>query len=130
MLPVDNDGRDVHTIWHDFTKKFQSDNVDSGCNQWKYTGYDMQQRVERWARRWNQKYPGEVQLVHCDDAVHASSDLLLIEHRSADDYMGISVVFIPQCTDHPMVFFLYPSNRMDLLTALKALSPKRRKSIA
>lgn len=124
-LPVDADGRDVHTIWSDFNKKFRLDA--DGCAQWKYTGYDMQLRVERWAKHWNKRYPGEIQIARIDDAVYASSRLVMIEHRNANEYMGISVVVIPQCCDHPMTFFLYPGHRAELLNALKAMAPKRRR---
>ena len=45
----------------------------------------------------------EIKVVHCDDDVFASSIIVLIPHPTR----GITVKFIPQCTELQNTFFLY-----------------------
>lgn len=100
----------VHRVWHDFCSRFCKEDHD-----WKMTGHDLMEAVEEWAC----SHKGHVRVVGCDDDYHASSLLVLIEHKSKDQYMGTTVVFIPQCTgEKPIRFFLYPGHRLDLMTAL------------
>lgn len=113
---------DVHRVYHQFAKKFKKD------DKFLFTGYDLMERAEKWAK----KFPGDVRIVGCDDSVHASSSLVLIEHRANTDYMGTTVVYVPQCTgESPIEFFLYPSHRSSLLKALheiaKEAAPREKK---
>lgn len=63
----------------------------------------------------------------CDDTYFASSNLVLIEHASKTEYMGTTVVFIPQCTgEDPVEFFLYPGHRECLVKFLKSLGGLRK----
>lgn len=104
---------DVHHVWHDFMRRFME--KDGG---WRYGGYDLMERAGRWA----EKFPDDVRIVRCDDASHAGSDLVLIEHRAKNDYMGTTAVFIPQCAGgSPAQFFLYPDHLDDLLRALREI---------
>lgn len=103
---------DVHRVSRDFFRRFKKN------WKWKYSGYDFSKRVEKWATKW----PSDVRVVRCDDGVFAGSNLVLIEHRAADAYMGTTVVYIPQCTGEPPTdFFLYPSHRAGLLAALREI---------
>jgi len=80
----------------------------------------LQERVTTWA----EQYPEDVHIVRCDDAMFASSILVLIDHRSKKEYFGTSVVYIPQCQGEPANFFLYPGDRRALLQALNKLDPR------
>jgi hypothetical protein len=103
----------LHIIWRDFEKNFR---LKGG--QYRYVGFDLQERVETWAK----KYPKDVRICLCDDAQHSSSCLVLIEHRTKTHYMGTTVVFLPQCSgDPPAEFFLYPNRAEQLLEALQAI---------
>lgn len=99
----------IHTLYHDY--------VDNVLNS-KAIGYELMVKSEKWAAR----HP-EVQIVRCDDAVHAGSSMVLIPHQSEFQYHGVSVVYIPQCTgEKPVQFFLYPDHRYALTTALLAVA--------
>lgn len=109
--------KDVHLIYHRFVKRFMKDG-----DKFKLTGYSLMCAVEKWAAQ----YPGQVTVVGCDDSVHASSNLILIEHASEVDYMGTTVLYIPQCTgEEPIEFFLYPGHRKELIKVLRSLGKKR-----
>jgi len=122
--------RHIHTIWWEFAKRFML--PDPGGLAFKWSGHELSRKVVKWAA----KYPKDVRIISCDDAFHASSQLVLIEHRKRDRYMGTTVCYIPQCTgEQPICFFLYPSHRSGLITALreiaKASAPaERRQKIA
>ena len=60
----------------------------------------------------------EIKIINCDDSVHAGSDILLIPHHSH----GITVIFIPQCTNVQNQFFLYENHYKMLLKALKEMA--------
>jgi hypothetical protein len=101
---------DVHKTWHAFAKKF----IDRKTEEFLYVGYDLMTRAERWA----EKYP-EIKIVGCDDDHFCCSSLILVPHATARSYMGLTVLYIPQCTgEKPICFFLYPSHRQGLLDAL------------
>jgi hypothetical protein len=75
-------------------------------------------RVDKWA----EKYPKDVKLCHCDDDYFSNAELVLIEHKSQAQYMGTTVVYIPQCTgEQPIQFFLYPDDRRQLIKTLQAI---------
>jgi hypothetical protein len=80
----------------------------------RLVGYDVMVKIERYVSR----YCPEIKIVHCDDDHHAGSDLLLIPHIKH----GISIIFIPQCTDTQNRFFLYESHCKELMKELKAMS--------
>jgi len=57
--------------------------------------------------------------VRVDDGAHCGSDLMCIMHQCRYQFMGMSVVFIPQCTGEPPTqFFLYPGHLDGLLDML------------
>jgi len=79
----------------------------------RLVGYDVMVRIERFIKR---ACP-EIKIVHCDDSVYAGSDILLIPHPKH----GITMMFIPQCTDVQNQFFLYRSHHKKLMKALKEM---------
>ena len=108
-------GRDqskIHVVFHDFVRRFIKKD-----EKFRWTGYDLILRVERWAKRW----PNDVRIVGCDDSVFSGSDLVLIEHQDKREYMGTSVVYIPQngVLIEPAQFFLYPSAGKHLINMLR-----------
>jgi len=107
---------DVHFVWHKFMSKFMSRTTDG----YRLNGYALMQAVERWAA----KYPKDVFITGCDDGSHASSNLVVIEHRSAQMYMGATVVYIPQLSGTPTEFFLYPWAQQGLIETLGKLGKK------
>ncbi len=102
----------LHKVWFDFCKRFKNE------DKYLFIGYELMQKVEKWAK----KYPKDVFISPCDDAVFASSLLVLIEHRTKNEYMGTTVVVIPQCTgETPLEFFLYLTHRKQLIKILEKL---------
>lgn len=104
---------DIHRVWHAFQKKFMTE----GGFNFKTEGYALMVAVEQWAKR----YPNDVQVTGCDDSYHSGSDLVLIEHKTENSYMGTTVVVIPQ-NGSPCEFFLYPGHRKDLQHALQVIA--------
>lgn len=102
----------IHRVWHAFSKKFMKG------GSFKLKGYDLMKAVEKWAK----KYPRDVRTVGIDDGDFCNSDLVLVDHKTKDQYMGVTAVVIPQCTgEDPLCFFMYPSHQAGLLKALVAL---------
>lgn len=72
------------------------------------------------------KHP-EVTVARCDDDRHCGSDIVLIPHSSDKMYIGLTMVYIPQCTgEKPTRMFLYPESHSELI---KALTKKRSEAI-
>lgn len=77
----------------------------------RLVGYDVMLKVETYIK----KHCPEIRIVHCDDSVYASSNILLIPHPNH----GITVIFIPQCTSVQNQMFLYERHFKDLMSALE-----------
>jgi hypothetical protein len=108
--------KDIHTLGWAFHKAFYRDGT------WKYSGYKMMKQVEKFAK----KHP-EVILLSCDDSYHAGSMIVLIPHRSKEEYWGTTVVSIPQCTgEPPLEMFLYPGHAMEIERALHIVNQEYR----
>lgn len=104
----------LHAIYHEFVKKFTSEPTADSPSKWKYVGYDLMVKAEKWA----EKHP-TVQVVSVDDDYHAGAELILIPHQNDKTYFGTTVIYIPQCTgENPIKFFLYPGHRIGLANAL------------
>lgn len=103
----------IHKVAHRFRELFKEDPGPTA--KWKYEGYDLMVRVERWAKR---QKPTIVRIVRCDDDVHAGAIMVFIEHKGEDRYMGTSVIVISQF-ETPYEFFLYPWHTKELQGALK-----------
>ena len=132
---------DVHYVWYKFVKAFKKE-VNIQWNEYttkdkngkdkkvrfrtsnlvyKWSGFELAKRIEKWAKKW----PNDIKIVRCDDAYHAGSDLVLIEHKAPVNYMGTTVLYIPQCTgEQPIEFFLYPCHREELVKALNHIGKK------
>lgn len=123
-------GVDIHKVYYDFLKRFSNkekrsytigNKTYSGYEYkgYRWTGCDLMGRVEEWA----EKYPNDVRVVGVDDDSYSSSCLVLIEHKTDREYMGTTVVYIPQCTgENPIRFFLYGHHRQHLATTLQQIS--------
>ena len=75
----------------------------------KMIGYDAMLRIERYA-----KLHPEIKVCRVDDDVFAGSILVLVPHPE----MGITVFFVPQCTNTQNAFFLYPQDSKELIDTL------------
>jgi len=127
----------IHYIWHQFLdhmkKKFytlvpgikkdltQSKRKYKETDFSKVKGYEAMCHVARFAN----KHP-EVKIVGVDDNWHASSDLVLIPHESADEYWGTSVVYLSQCSPDTNCFFLYPEHLDMLIEELLKIQQKQK----
>lgn len=80
----------------------------------RLVGYDVMCKVKKYIT----KSCPEIKIVHCDDAVYAGSDLLLIPHPKH----GITVIFIPQCTSVQNQFFLYQNYYKNLMDELRKMN--------
>lgn len=108
----------IHALWHKFAKKFMDQN-----ERFHLSGYELITEVEKFTKR----YP-QIQTIRCDDRYFASSDLVLIPHENDTEYMGTTVVYIPQCApDSPTTFFLYPNHVDYLLKGLKVVQKNSKK---
>ena len=116
-------GKDLHGKWQSMKvkqadgkiKKLKLRSFDELELSRRLVGYEVQCRVERYIKR----YCPEIKIIHCDDSIHASSILLLIPHPS----MGITIIFIPQCTSIQNQFFLYSKHYAMLMKELKKMKP-------
>lgn len=79
----------------------------------RLVGYEVMCRIKKWVDR----YCPEIRIAHCDDALYAGSDILLIPHPNH----GIRIMFIPQCTGIQNQFFLYEGHYKNLMKELKEM---------
>jgi len=113
---------DVHVAWHAFVKKFIRPESKKNPARWKWTGYALMTRIEKWYK--TTPYKSFIQLLGCDDHCHSSSMMVLVDHRSVKQYMGVTLVYIPQNAggvgymNEPSISFLYPIDRNHLILAL------------
>src|SRR6267142_360604 len=103
----------LHSVWHDYMRSF----IDV---KKPLKGYSLMVAVEKWAK----KYPKDVTICSVDDAYHAGSVLVLIQHKlSPRKVWGVTVVYIPQCTGENQInFFLYPCHYKPLAVALSKVA--------
>jgi hypothetical protein len=115
-------GKDLHGEWQymqgmdakgkKFKYKYRSFN-DLELSR-RLVGYEAITKVEKFIKR----YCPEIKIISCDDSVYSGSLILLIPHPNH----GISVIFIPQCTDTQNQFFLYKSHYKELMKGLKEMA--------
>jgi hypothetical protein len=106
--------KDTHDVWWEFQSEFMDGA--SFNNEWKMVGSDLQDAIMEWA----EKYPDMVWVSACDDSWFASSIVVLIQHGTGDNYMGLSVVVVPQLDgQNPFTFFLYPGHAHFLMKGLE-----------
>lgn len=112
----------VHKVWHAFMK-YMGD----------ATGYDAMRKAEKFAK----KHPTEIFISGVDDDHFCSSSLVFVVHRAEHSYegltgkdtgpkwMGVSCVYIPQCTgEKPVTIFFYPGDMRGTLAVMKELDKR------
>ena len=129
--------KSTHAVWHKFSNwlektygeglygEWQYSEIvgDNGKKyKWKYRGFndyelskrlvgsEVMDKIEKYVKR---SCP-EIKILRCDDDHHATSFLLLVPHPK----MGITVMYIPQCTSVQNTFFLYENHCNNLIKAL------------
>ena len=104
----------VHRVWHEFIKEFMLEERD----EFALTGWELMEKVEEWALKW----PEDVRITRCDDNMFMSSLIVLIDHKTPTQFMGTTMVTIPQMGSQPQVMFLYPGHREGLREKLREIS--------
>jgi hypothetical protein len=110
-------------VIHRLSKAF-FDRMTDGGKAWKWTGWELMQEIEAFAK----KHP-DIVISGVDDDSHSSSDIVFIPHRDKHYCWGITVVYVPQSASglsglatSPAVFFLYPGHLKALLATLNGLA--------
>lgn len=108
--------KEWNKLWHKFSNKL-SDHV-----TFKYKGYDLMERVERFAK----KHP-TVKIAHVDDSYFSSSYIAFFPHERKDEYWGTTALLIPQCSGEPATaFFLYPGHVDGLIEVLQEIQKNQK----
>lgn len=79
----------------------------------RLVGYEVMCKIEKYV---NRSCP-EIKIIRCDDSVYAGSFILLIPHPK----MGITMMFIPQCTYIGNQMFLYNNHYKMFTKALREM---------
>jgi hypothetical protein len=79
----------------------------------RLVGHEVIKRIENYCKR----YLPEIKIVRCDDSVYSGSVILLVPHPNH----GITVMFLPQCTNIQNQFFLYGGHYKQLMKALSEM---------
>lgn len=107
--------KQLFKLWHKFVKVFTK--KDSA-----FPPVWDRDKLHNGAKKWAKKYPDQIHIVGCDDSYHSSSELILFEHKSNEQYIGVTVLFVPQCSgESPIEFFLYPNASKNLIKTLQAI---------
>ena len=111
-------GKDLFSDWIylDPTKKltkYKYKSFNEGELAKRLIGYEVMERVEKYVK----KHCPEIKIVYCDDALHASSLILLIPHPKH----GITLLYIPQCTSIQNQFFFYENHLKSLIEGFNEL---------
>ena len=113
----------IHKIWHEFGRRF----IDGLKGDQTNRGETLD-KVYEWAK----KHPNDVYFAQCDDSSFMSSDIILVDHKTKDNYMGITAVVVPQCQDPVVTVFFYPGHIAMLKTIIdrKILEARKLSRIA
>lgn len=131
--------KNVHYTWHNFcdymkrwyydlmprlsiNKKMELTSTKRNYrnfNSSKMVGYKAMCRVERYS---NDKE--DILITHCDDNSHMGSRIALITHECEDDFMGTTMILIPQSKQEINQAFLYPSAVDGLIEKLKEVQKR------
>ena len=104
------DRDELHAVFHAFCKATDG-----------LSGFDLMEAAEGWAAT----HPDRVRLVTVDDSPHHSSSyLVFVTHENAKEFMGTTVLFVPQLSGNPTEFFLYPSHHQQLAETLAWLEAR------
>jgi hypothetical protein len=79
----------------------------------KIVGYKAMCRIEKYANK-----NKEIKVLSCDDDMFMGSDIVLIPHESKNQFMGVTMLLVPQCETPSNVVFLYPHHLNDLIAEL------------
>ena len=109
----------VHYAWHGLVEQLQKADEET----WKKQGYDLMLLAGHACK----KYPDYVLPCGCDDSHFMSSDLILIQHKTPTEWMGITMLFIAQNGDPPAQMFLYPGHAKTLIGALKKCEAEQKR---
>lgn len=60
----------------------------------------------------------DVLCVNCDDDLHMSSEIYFVPHETKDEFMGYSMLIVPQCDIKCTTMFLYPGHIYELKEAI------------
>ena len=102
----------LHKTWHTLEREFK----DIETEEWKLPNPELMGALERWA-----KGRPDVHVLTVDDIYFSSALLVLVEHKTARQFMGVTALFIPQCAPgKPTEFFLYPWHAAPLYRLLRA----------
>ncbi|MDD5511490.1 MAG: hypothetical protein PHI12_11880 [Dehalococcoidales bacterium] len=111
----------LHRTWHTLERKFK----DVETEKWKLSNRELMDTIEHWAKRRK-----DVHILTVDDSYFASSFLVLVEHKTAHQFMGVTALFIPQCAPgKPTEFFLYPCHAAPLYRLLRGQKTWRNDSV-
>jgi hypothetical protein len=138
---------ETHKTWHKFSKwlgkTFGEDLVEDvvwemplangkkkiikykNLNEWELSkrlvGYEVLEKIEKYVAR----HCKDIKVVRCDDSVYSGSSLILVPHPKH----GITIIFIPQCTNIQNQFFLYDEHYKNLMKALREMKDVYKGSI-
>ena len=101
----------LHAVWHSFVRNILNK---------KLRGYKLICAVEKWAN----KFP-TVDIVNCDDDWFMSSAIVFIPHENSREYMGTTMVVLPQNGDEPTRMFFYPGHMTDLARVINKINKKK-----
>ena len=126
---------DCHKVWHQFERFLIRNYGKDLFGEWKYldpknkkikyrdfdenklnsrlVGHEVIKKIESYCKR----YLPEIEIINCDDSVYAGSIILLIPHH----LHGITIMFIPQCTNIQNQFFLYKGHYVALMKKLSKM---------
>lgn len=108
MISIE-DSMKCHKIWHKFSK-FAEDKFGGIKN---IGGYENTTKLEKYCK----KHLPEIEIVPCDDEMHAGSTLFLVPHPAH----GITIVYAPQLSSIDNQFFLYGNHYKKLIEKLNKL---------
>lgn len=110
---IKNFGKDLYGEWQYMyfgKKKIKYRSFNETELSRRFVGYDVMCKIEKYIKR----CLPEIKIIRCDDSYYAGSDILLIPHPKH----GITIIFIPQCTDVQNQFFLYDNHHKEFVDAL------------
>jgi hypothetical protein len=115
-----------HKLWEKVSKKII---VPNGCRPRTPTNYKSLFTKEGYHlmeyMRWLQRTNPELISARCDDRHFMNSDLWFIPHEADGEFMGVTMLVVPQCNDEPLKMFLYPAHINGLIEVLKKFKNKK-----
>lgn len=130
--------KNVHYVWHNFMKYmkrwygslytgwiWRKGRLKKGKRKYRQfessqmVGYQAMCRVARYA-----KDKDDIFVTRCDDSWHMGSDIVLISHECEDDFMGTTMILVPQNKRDINQVFLYPEHVKGLIKVLQELDKR------